>query len=257
MNQELSKISNWLNLNKLSLNIDKSSFMIFTRKKLSMYSTVSMNGRALNRIYETTFLGVYIDSDLSWKVHVNYIKKKIAKGIGILSKARKTLNSQSLLTLYYSFIYPYLSYCIEIWGACFNTYINRLFLQQKRIVRMISNCKRFTHTSPLFKKLRILTISKLYTYRTLLFWYKFENEKLPKPMYNIFTRRCDVHYYSTRQSRNMNMPRVCTESIKHSFIYNAIKIYNKFVNIVNFNVKENIFKKCIRELLLENDQYSI
>ena len=63
------------------------------------------------------FLGVFIDDRLTWKDHIQYIKLKISRGLGVLCKARKVLNSATLLTLYYTYIYPYISYCIEIWGS--------------------------------------------------------------------------------------------------------------------------------------------
>ena len=57
-----------------------------------------------------------MDSKLNWSKHINFIKGKIAKAIGIICKARKNLNRETLLVLYYSFVYPYLQYCIEVWG---------------------------------------------------------------------------------------------------------------------------------------------
>ena len=55
-----------------------------------------------------------MDSKLNWSKHINFIKGKITKAIGIICKARKNLNRETLLVLYYSFVYPYLQYCIEV-----------------------------------------------------------------------------------------------------------------------------------------------
>ena len=64
----------------------------------------------------TKFLGVMIDQNLNWKQHILHVKKKVSRGLGTIRKARKYLNYESLRTLYHSFVYPYLDYCIEVFG---------------------------------------------------------------------------------------------------------------------------------------------
>ena len=252
MNRELNKIIIWLHTNKLTLNVDKSNYIIFSRQKITTHNDIKIDNTTLKRIYETKFLGVYIDAKLSWKTHVSYIKNKISKGIGILCKARKSLTTDALVTLYYSFIYPYLSYCLEIWGACYTTYLNALFLQQKRILRIITSSEWRASTTPIFKSLKILSITKLYTYRILLFWFKYENNMLPESIYGIFIRRNEIHSHNTRHNTMFHIPHISTEISRHSFVYNAIKIYNTNYTKCNFNVKLNCFKKNVKEFLLQS-----
>ena len=76
-------------------------------------------------------------------------KDKIAKGIGIISKARKYLNINSLRTLYYSFLYPYFDYCIEVWGSATDSHIQTLIKLQKKAIRIISSLGYLSHTGPL------------------------------------------------------------------------------------------------------------
>ena len=63
------------------------------------------------------YLGVIIDHKLKWCEHMSYVKNKVSKGLDIIFKARAVLDQQCLLTLYNSFVYPYLIYCIKIWGT--------------------------------------------------------------------------------------------------------------------------------------------
>ena len=122
MNYELEKLIKWLQANRLSLNIKKTHFMFFSppRKNLSFSNEIRIMGEKIEMVHETKFLGVMLDSKLSWQPHIAYISKKISKGIGILCKARKYLPQKCLITLYYSFIYPYMNYCLEVWGKCTN-----------------------------------------------------------------------------------------------------------------------------------------
>ena len=113
MNVELIKLSSWLNSNKLALNINKTHYILFKNKDkldISPNSNKIMNVN-IPQVEHTKFLGVQLDS---WSTHGSYIKCKIAKGVGIISKAKRVLTKPTLLTLYYTFIYPYLRYCIEV-----------------------------------------------------------------------------------------------------------------------------------------------
>ena len=80
--------------------------------------------------------GVALDSKLNWREHVNYIKSIISKSIGIIRKYRKVLKKSTLLTLYYSFIFPYFIYCIEVWDNASDIYIclSQIIKLQKRVI---------------------------------------------------------------------------------------------------------------------------
>ena len=100
VNEEISKIYDWVNAYKLSLNIDKTNFMLFTPKNFSHYiDYIVINQIKIQEVKETKFLGVIIDNKLKWSAHIMYISKKIAKGIGILLKSRKDFDNDTLLSL--------------------------------------------------------------------------------------------------------------------------------------------------------------
>ena len=142
---------------------------------------------------------------MTWKNHIMYIKSKIAKNVGIISRARILLNRSCLKTLYYSFIYPYLTYCIEIWGFTCKTYLEPLIVLQKKVIRKISYEKYNAHTAPLFQDHAILSLPKLILFRLCVFMYKYENKFLPNIFDYMFTRNSDVHRYSTRHSNNFRI----------------------------------------------------
>ena len=118
MNNELSKLSEWMNVNKVSLNVKKTKYMLFCIKSPHIKGgNILLNGEIIDKVNHFKFLCVIIDSHLSWMDHVQHIRKKISKGIGILYKTKDYLKSDTLLTLYYSFVYPYLIYCIRSVGS--------------------------------------------------------------------------------------------------------------------------------------------
>ncbi|KAI0221941.1 hypothetical protein LSAT2_026802, partial [Lamellibrachia satsuma] len=76
VSKELGKLCRWFQVNKLSLNIAKTNFIVFDNKKCENNQLVSINGMYINRVYVTQFLGVHIDCHLNWSEHINRIKIK-------------------------------------------------------------------------------------------------------------------------------------------------------------------------------------
>ena len=98
--------------------------MIFHRARIKTDSIkIALGKSRIKQVPFTEFLGVIIDDKLDFDNHISYINNKILNGLGILIKARKYLNRRSLVNLYYTFVYPYLIYCVEIWGHICNIYI--------------------------------------------------------------------------------------------------------------------------------------
>ena len=86
---ELQKLSLWFKANKLSLNIDKTKFMVFTprQKRNKLNITLVIDGKQIKQTKDNIFLGVVIDEHLSWKSHISNVANKISKSIGLIYKA--------------------------------------------------------------------------------------------------------------------------------------------------------------------------
>ena len=96
------------------------------------------------------YLGVLIDSNLSWKYHIGHITSKISKAIGIISRLRYYVPTNTLLTIYRSLIFPYLSYGIAVWGQAAQTYVSQVLALQKRALCFIYFAPYRSHAIPLF-----------------------------------------------------------------------------------------------------------
>ena len=88
------------------------------------------------------YMGVIIDTKLNWISHITFVKNKVAKGIGIIRRARPLLNKNALKNLYHTFIYPYLTYCVEVWGSTKSVHLSPILLLQKKIIRLITFSER-------------------------------------------------------------------------------------------------------------------
>ena len=89
-NNEIINTDVWLRCNKLSVNVKKTTYLIFTpwQKKCDHNFSISLSGQLLTQTNVTKFLGVYIDEHLTWKDHFSYLCKQISKSIGIVIQVR-------------------------------------------------------------------------------------------------------------------------------------------------------------------------
>ena len=257
-NNELLVLQNWFLANKLSLNLSKTQSMLFTFSSLarSVPLQISINGSPINQVSNTKFLGLYIDEKLNWSSHINYISTKLSKSIGILKKVNKTLDTETLIQLYYTIVYPYLTYCHLIWARAPMTYLSRLILLQKKAIRIISRSQFKAHTDPLFKQHSILKLADLYSYFCAIFIYKYKKHLLPNPFISNF--RLDLippqHNYSTRSADSLlsNNPKCRTTLRQSSLKYQSHKLYNNFIIPLSLLELPTLYqlKRSLKSILL-------
>ena len=140
INKELQKLYLWLNVNCLSLNIDKTNYIIFHpyNKPMKEHITIKINKKAIKEKEFIKYLGVFIDSTLSWKHQISTISKKISQSIGIMYKLRPFLPLKVMRNVYYSLIYSHIIYAIEAWGSACKAELNKILTLQKRAMRLMT-----------------------------------------------------------------------------------------------------------------------
>ena len=186
INRELSEVSNWFKVNKLSVNATKTNYMIMgTQHMTSMEDhsvrnvDIILDKTMLKRVDKTKFLGVIIDENLSWKNHIDGITKTISRNVGMINKLKFIIPERILRTLYCTLVLPYINYGILIWGKACKTYLEKIHKLQKWAVRIISNSHYCSHFAPLFQKHGILNVYDSYKLELGAFMYKYFNGLLP------------------------------------------------------------------------------
>jgi hypothetical protein len=255
MNTEMAKIVDWLNINKLSLNLKKTHYMVFRkpRCKISLTSDLIIGGMKIDMATETKFLGVKVDQHLTFESHIRYMKQKISRGIGILYKAKRLVNETTLLTLYHAFLYPYFTYCITVWGNTYNSVLDSLVKLQKHAVRIVIGAKKYSHTAPIFNKLGLLDLHRLYLYSVQLFVYKYHHELLPCIFTDYFTINSSVHEHNTRQRNKFHVPITRSAFRARSLRWTAVKLHNYFFDHIDLNVSYATYKSHLRKHILSTD----
>ena len=114
--QELCRICDWFNANKLTPNIDKSSYLLFeANTSTSMNFRLSLNGLEISRVNHAKFLETWLDDKLSLDTHVSKLMLKLKCGLGMLKRSRKLLRSSAKRLLYYGQIHSNLCYCVRLY----------------------------------------------------------------------------------------------------------------------------------------------
>lgn len=171
LNVDLRNVLQWCNLNKLKINASKTKFVVFHSHQRAIASTpsVTIDNQLIFASEYSSFLGVLLDSNLKYHHHIANVKRKMAYGMRILIKARSFFSHSTLISLYYSFINPHITYCISCWGNTYDTHLNLLQIIQNQAIRIISSSTYGANAHSLLCSNNILSVSKLVSYNLGIF----------------------------------------------------------------------------------------
>ena len=116
----------WLCSNRLTLNLSKTKYLVFQpRQKVNsnLHPPLKIADQYLEQSYNIKYLGLVLDCFLSWHDHIDHISGKISKSVNIIAKLKRHVTKQSLISIYYTLVYPYLNYgCILPGGNLVRSY---------------------------------------------------------------------------------------------------------------------------------------
>ena len=202
LEEELPKIEDWFLSNKLTINASKTEFMANGRVQPENPFTVYLNDTPLNRSRSVKYLGVFIDDQLNWKIHIESLEKKISTACALICKLRYYVDQSCLLKYYYAHVYSHLQYAILAWGSASKTALNKLNVLHRRSIRLMTlhgPLKEFFKYNEeeelgniknieLFKSCEILTIADIYQLELAKLMYKASRNLLPKALNDAFIR---------------------------------------------------------------------
>ena len=226
MNRELNKVSDWLNANKLSLNLTKSNYMLLIPRNRRRPRDLNLfiNGHKLARKSEVKYLGVFIDERLNWKFHIDLLTKKLNKIRGVIYRLSRYASRDVLMKIYFSLVYSYLNYGVMSWGGTYKSNLLALQRAQNKIVKTILGLPWDSPTNPVFCELDLLKVQEIYHCNCLTFIYKYHYDLLPPAFCAYFNPIHNIHHHNTRfaAAGNYYLPTFRTDKVKHSTSYTAI-----------------------------------
>ena len=161
-NEILQKTERYLNANKLIMNKDKTSYMMFKpdgKKENNCNDKIKLEGKEIQRVKNARFLGIYIDDKLKFDEQFKRLKDKLKEGLKALICCRKIMNFKAKMLLYNGLIKSHLEYCTISYMDKFNKrQMNEIQKIQKQAIRLIFGVRMKAHTSNLFKMAKIIPI---------------------------------------------------------------------------------------------------
>jgi len=207
INNELCKIQNWLNINKLILNTNKTKCMIFHPQQRSRHMelpTLKINDQIVDIVTEFNFLGIILDEHMTWKAHSNYLQSKLNRVVGILNRLKHFLDKSTSKVIYHALFTPHINYGILCWGYSKQHIIFKI---QKKAIRAITKSPFRAHTEPLFKELQILQIMDVLKTKELKLYYQIVNESSPEYILNFnLAAPQAIGFYDLRRTNVVQPP---------------------------------------------------
>ena len=227
VDEVMPKVSDWFCANLLSLNAAKTFTQHYSNTYPQLRLKVSINGEDVNESNEIRYLGVLLDKQLKFTAHINSVSRIISRNIGIISRVRYFIDSNTAYLLYNSMILPYLNYCCLIWGVNYHSQLQRVTILQKRAVRLIEGVYPPISSKPLFKKYRIMKISDIARTQMILVMHKFLTAQLPLSFNEIYHLHPE-NVLETRQVKHLKEPktnrnyRLFTTTLAGPRLWNAV-----------------------------------
>src|SRR6218665_1911979 len=209
-----------------------------------------LEGTQITQVVSIKFLGVYIDQHLSWKEHIKNISIKIAKNIGILSRISLLVPPSIRKILYYTLVYPYLTYCNIIWSSTYKSNLTRLVVLRKRAVRYVVRVPYGAHTKSIFTEFQFLRLVQIRLVQIGEFMFRYEHGLLPPTFNNFFLPSFTIHSHQTRGSNLYYKPFAHTNTRLFSIRYTGAQTWNDIPLVIKQLPNFASFKKGFAILLL-------
>lgn len=175
-------VINWLCVNLLTLNLSKTNFIVFAPNaaglppssfNLRVHScadpkTSGCNCSPIERYYYVKYLGVIIDSTMTWKHHISSVVSRVRKLIYVFKNLRIMVDFQYLKTVYYALAQSIISYCITSWGGSGKSYVLCLERAQRAVLKVLSNKPLRFPTTELYSLCQVLTVRQIFVLHTVL-----------------------------------------------------------------------------------------
>ena len=226
----INELSEWLRSNKLIPNVNKTKLMMFTPRPVDDLPDIFFDGKKLEWVSDIKYLGMTIDNKLNFTLHTQEVYRKLSKYQGIFYSLSSLLPQSTLLSMYYSLVYPVIIQNVIVWGGVPVANLRNINVTINKILRFIlkveydDNNVPLMSTSHMYKTLKLLKFEDIYRYFLLKFLH-FSFYKDNEVFFKYFLPLVPRHAYSTRNTK-INLPIVRLEIEKQFTIFQCCKLLN-------------------------------
>ena len=245
INIDLDNFDQWCLSNRLSVNLTKTFYMLFSNKMLKTLPPVIFQNNIIKKVTHHKLLGITLDDTLSFKTHISNLCIKLSRIISLLYQVKDFMPKHVLKILYYAHVLPHFLYCSPVWCNTYPTHLIPLSRLQKRIIRILTNSGFFDHTHQLFKEEGMLKLFDINKIQIALHMYKLVNTG------NIPFHSLPHHNYPTRTRSNLRTPIHNLTLFQHSLSYSGPVIWNSIPDQIKLLPTSTSFKNQLKQHLLK------
>ena len=240
LNANLNSISKWLNVNKLTLTINKTKLMIFgTKHTLRNFKNISLayDTDIVERVDNFKYLGVVFDPQLAWSNHIDQLTYNVSKRIGIIQRIKYYLPSSTLNLLVNALVMPLIDYCNSVWSNCNVQYSNSLQILHNRLARILLSADSRTSVNDLMTKLSWNKLEQRWNDQLLITTFKCLQGNAPSYLSSNFLFSDSAHSMGTwsQTFQCLLLPLWKTNPGRRSFHFRAVNRWNKLSNYIRLN----------------------
>ncbi len=260
LTSDMDSVAKWLRSNKLTLNVDKTKCMLFgtpTMLKASGRLALQHGGRVIEQVSDFKYLGVVLDSELSFSAHVGGLAKKISSRLGVLGRVRKFLPQDLRVMLYNTLVLPHFDYASVVWSNTHAKFTDRLVSLQARAGKIILGLPRLTSTAHVLRALEWIPMKDRWNGQRARMMYKVAQKKVPEYVSDGFTSLSEAYSGSGRDSRGSRSGNFVpcktegnTEWGRRRFASHGVFLWNSLPeNLKTAQLKEKVFKSRLDQLV--------
>ena len=250
----LENLRKWLLLNKLTLNLNKTHYILFSSRHIDQGERhLILDDIEIQRVESVKYLGLHLDECLKWNHHIASVCRKLAPIVGCLWRVRKFLGPTAIRLAYFSLVQSHLSYGIEFWGSAYDIFLDPLVKLQKRAIRCCTFSSYLASTESLFRKFRAFSLRKFYLTRLCFLVYKEVHKISPNLIgYSWFYHR---HRRRLRSEDNDNLvvPQIRTNIGAQNIAYIGARVFNLLPDDIKHARTFSIFKSLVRSFFFDLD----
>ena len=252
--QIIGQINEWFTANKLTLNVSKTSYVIFRSKRCTntnLPDTISCGDTQIHRDSKVKYLGIILHEHLNWDEHTNEICNKLKRFFPLFYNIRNYLNKENVITIYYTMIFSRIKYGCIVTGQTTKLNLDKIQTLQNKLLKVLYMKNYRYSTNNLHRDLSILKFEDMIKQETLSFMYKYIHSKLPDVFNNYFLHRQNIsEMILEKRKRRFILPRVNTKVGESTIKYTGSKIFNENASELKLENTIKTFRKNVKKILL-------
>lgn len=242
----VKNFKNWCDQNNLIVNVEKTAGVYFYKRRPLPNLSFNCNNTIIVPVNSVKLLGVNVDSNLSWVDHIEGTCCKLNKAFFALRNIKECLNEHQLIQVYFAMVQSILSYNLILWGT--SVEINRVFILQKKIVRMMFNIRHRDTCKHTFQGKNILTIFGLLIYKCSMY---------VKKNINKFSFNNQIHDHNTRRRNEIHIENYNLTLYNKSPETLCAAVYNRLDDSIKNIRKIDSFKEALKTYLISKSHYKL